>query len=81
MKGSAVTRLNPEDRPREKLQRAGASGLGDNELLAILLGSGTASASALAVATAVLEWSGGLHSLLRVSREELLRFKGLGEAR
>lgn len=81
MEGAAVSRLNPEDRPREKLRRAGASGLGDNELLAILLGSGTASASALAVATAVLESSGGLHGLLRVSREELLRFKGLGDAR
>ena len=29
------------DRPREKLERAGTSGLGDNELLALVIGSGT----------------------------------------
>lgn len=81
MEGGPVSRLNPEDRPREKLRRVGPGALGDNELLAVLLGSGTASASALAVATSVLEASGGLHGLLRASREELLRFKGLGEAR
>jgi len=28
----------PHDRPREKLERAGAATLGDNELLAIVLG-------------------------------------------
>ena len=81
MERAVVTGLNAEDRPREKLRRAGAGGLGDNELLAILLGSGTASASALAVATAVLASSNGLHGLLRASHDELLRFKGLGEAR
>ena len=81
MREGPVKGLNPEDRPREKLRRAGAAGLGDNELLALLLGSGTASASALAVATELLTWAGGLHALLRASHEELLRVKGLGEAR
>ena len=32
----------PHDRPREKLERVGAGGLGDNELLAIVLGHGDA---------------------------------------
>ena len=32
----------PHDRPREKLQRLGAAALGDNELLAIVLGHGRA---------------------------------------
>ena len=31
----------PHDRPREKLERLGVSGLGDNELLALVLGSGS----------------------------------------
>ena len=31
----------PHDRPREKLERLGASALGDNELLALVLGSGS----------------------------------------
>ena len=70
-----------DDRPREKLGRLGASALGDNELLAIVIGSGTAGAGALAVASTVLSSCGGLHGLLRVSRDELLRLKGLGDAR
>ena len=30
--------LAPEDRPREKMSRGGAHALGDNELLAVLIG-------------------------------------------
>ena len=44
----------PHDRPREKLERVGAGGLGDNELLAIVLGQGVPRASALDLANAVL---------------------------
>ena len=32
--------LSPDDRPREKLLRHGAAALGDNELVAVVLGSG-----------------------------------------
>ena len=34
--------LSPDDRPREKLLRHGAAALGDNELVAVVLGSGRA---------------------------------------
>src|SRR4026209_1716340 len=37
----------PHDRPSEKLQRLGAAALGDNELLAIVLGQGRPRASRL----------------------------------
>ncbi len=70
-----------DDRPREKLARFGASGLGDNELLAIVIGGGTAGTGAVGLATTLLGACGGLHGLLRASRDELLRVKGLGEAR
>jgi DNA repair protein RadC len=76
-----VKGLNPDDRPREKLGRVGASGLGDNELLAIVIGAGTAQGNSLTVANAVLATAGGLHGLLRVSREELLVVRGVGMAR
>ena len=33
--------LSPDDRPREKLLRHGAAALGDNELVALVLGSGS----------------------------------------
>jgi DNA repair protein RadC len=71
----------PEDRPREKLGRLGASALGDEELLAVVIGSGSVGASATGLAHGLLAAFGGLHGLLRASRDDLLRMKGLGEAR
>lgn len=70
--------LAPDDRPREKLARLGATSLGDNELLAIVIGSGYRHTSALAVANAVLRAVGGLHGLPRLARDELKRVKGVG---
>ena len=57
--------LLPEDRPREKLLRHGASALGDNELIALLLGSGRRRTGALGVANELLRERGGLHGLAR----------------
>ncbi|MEO6214152.1 MAG: DNA repair protein RadC [Vicinamibacterales bacterium] len=68
------------DRPREKLERLGASALGDNELLAIVLGHGRARVSALDLANMVLG-TGGLHGLVRARHDELQRLPGIGAAR
>ncbi len=73
--------LAPHDRPREKLLRLGASGLGDNELLAIVLGHGRPRASALDIANAVLAVAGGVHGLVRSRYEELRGIPGIGAAR
>lgn len=81
LEGTGVKGLTPEDRPREKLGRLGASGLGDNELLAIVIGAGTAQASALALANTLLAAADGLHGLLRFTRDELEGVRGLGPAR
>ena len=69
------------DRPREKLARSGAESLGDNELLAILLGAGTRGRSALDVANDLLDSGGGLRGLSRLGRDEIDRAHGIGEAR
>jgi DNA repair protein RadC len=71
----------PHDRPREKLERAGAGSLGDNELLAIVLGQGMPRASALELANAVLAAVGGLHGLVRATPDDLRRIPGIGAAR
>jgi DNA repair protein RadC len=68
------------DRPREKLERLGAQALGDNELLAIVLGHGRARASALDLANALLG-AGGLPALVRATHEDLVRIEGIGRAR
>jgi DNA repair protein RadC len=71
----------PHDRPREKLERAGPSVLGDNELLAVVLGHGGSATDALALANAVLSAVGGLHGLARATPDELRRIPGIGAAR
>lgn len=68
------------DRPREKLERLGPAALGDNELLAIVLGHGRADASALDLANAILA-GGGLRALVRARHGELRRLHGIGAAR
>ena len=73
--------IAPHDRPREKLDRLGAAGLGDNELLAIIVGHGSRQMSALDVANLVLDAAAGVHGLTRVSRDELGRVKGVGGAK
>jgi len=72
--------LAEQDRPREKLERAGVDALGDNELLAVLIGHGTAQASALDVANDVLGCSAGVHGLTRMHRDELADIAGVGAA-
>jgi DNA repair protein RadC len=76
-----VTQTAARDRPREKLGRLGVAALGDNELLALVLGSGTRRAGALALANLVLEASGGVHGLPACAGDELRRVPGVGEAK
>jgi DNA repair protein RadC len=70
-----------DDRPREKLLRHGASALGDNELVALVLGSGCRDTGALAVANMLLAERGGLHGLARSTCDELSRIAGIGRAK
>jgi DNA repair protein RadC len=69
------------DRPREKLRRLGLWALGDNELLAVVLGHGQARASALDLANTLLGAMGGVHGLVRARHDELERVPGIGAAR
>lgn len=76
-----VKHVSPPDRPREKLDRLGPGGLGDNELVALVIGSGARGVGALEVANAVLGAASGLHGLARVSREDLEQVPGVGRVR
>lgn len=77
----AMKTLSLHDRPREKLLRLGAAGLGDNELMAIIIASGSRRANALALANDILETSGGLHGMPRATVDELRRLDGMGTAK
>ena len=69
------------DRPREKLERLGPGGLGDNELLAVVLGSGSRGRNALDLANDVIDRAGGMHGLTRATVGDLRRVAGVGRAR
>ena len=73
--------LSPDDRPREKLLRHGAAALGDNELLALVLGSGCRRTGALTAASDLLRTRGGLHGLARSNCDHLSRVPGVGPAK
>lgn len=73
--------LAPNDRPREKLLQHGAQALGDNELVALVIGSGVRRRDALVVANELLTALGGLHGLVRASWGDLGRVPGIGRAR
>lgn len=72
--------LAKHDRPREKLQRLGAAALGDNELVALVLGTGSRECDALEIANRLLERAGGLHGLPRSSVDQLCG-RGVGPTR
>lgn len=78
MSGPSIKSLPSEDRPRERLERFGAESLSLAELLAILLRTGTAKLSALALAEVLLARFKTLRELAAASISELLEVKGMG---
>ncbi len=71
-----------EDRPREKLLLKGKHSLSDAELIAILIGTGTANETAVDVARRILSGnSNDLNDLGKMNVSELQKFKGIGEAK
>ena len=73
---------SPEDRPREKLLLKGTSALSHAELIAILIGSGTTTLSAVEVAKKILQAvENNLHELAKLSVNDLMKVKGIGEAK
>ena len=69
------------ERPRERLLAQGAAALSDAELLALLLGSGSAGCSALDSARGALQQLGGVRALLTAPPERIAELAGWGPAR
>lgn len=71
-----------DDRPREKFLLKGKSALSDSELLAILIGSGSRNESAVQLCQRILaSANNNLNQLGKVSVQQLMEFKGIGEAK
>jgi DNA repair protein RadC len=75
-----LARLDESDRPREKALRSGVGELNDDELIAILLGTG-GKQGVMEAAHAVLLTCGGLAGLARTSLQALQEITGIGEAK
>jgi DNA repair protein RadC len=77
-----ITAWAEDDRPREKLLLKGKSALSDAELIAILIGSGTKELSAVELSKQILvSQENNLGALAKLNVEELMRHKGIGEAK
>lgn len=71
-----------DDRPREKLITKGRAALSDAELLAIVIGSGSRNETAVGLSQRILSQSGNnLNQLGKLSLQQLLVFKGIGQAK
>lgn len=71
-----------EDRPREKLIEKGRHVLTEAELIAILIGSGSKDETAVELSKRILASVGNnLNDLGKLSIHELVKFKGIGEAK
>lgn len=71
-----------DDRPREKLLSLGADALSHSELLAILINHGTKEKTAVDLAKEVLKLGkDNLNELGKLSVKELMKIKGIGQAK
>ncbi|WP_257820421.1 RadC family protein [Salipaludibacillus agaradhaerens] len=69
------------ERPRERMLRDGAEALSNQELIALLLRSGTKSESVLQLSTRVIQHFNGLTLFKEAQVKELTAIKGIGEAK
>ncbi|MHA2610471.1 MAG: RadC family protein [bacterium JZ-2024 1] len=69
---------HPDERPREKMEKYGASALTESELLGLLISAGYRGKTAVELARDLLEKFGGLRGLRETPLEVLKKEKGMG---
>lgn len=78
----SIKNWSEDDRPREKLFQKGRAALSDAELIAILINKGSKEESAVDLSKRILKESGSsLNALGKLSIEQLMQYKGIGEAK
>lgn len=82
IRSKGIKAMPSELRPREKLCSQGAASLRDDELLAILLGSGSPGETSIELAGKILSGNGGqVQGLSKASVSSLHGFRGMGMAK
>jgi len=77
-----IKQWKEDDRPREKMMLKGKNSLSDAELVAILIGSGNREETAVGVSKRILaSVNNNLNELATLSILDLMKFKGIGEAK
>ena len=77
-----INRWKEDDRPREKMLSKGKEALSDAELVAILIGSGNREETAVDLSKRILaSINNNLNELATLSISDLMKFKGIGEAK
>jgi len=69
------------ERPQERLENHGAESLSDSELLAMLLRSGPRGVDVVSLAARLIDEAGALSNLLRWSRDDFMRMRGIGQVK
>jgi len=81
-KTASIKSWAEDDRPREKLLLKGKTILSDAELVAILIGSGSRNESAVALSKRILaSIDNNLNKLGKLTVSDLVKFKGIGDAK
>lgn len=82
MKSSSLIKDIPlEDRPRERLLKYGAASISNEELLAIILHTGTHNTSVKDVSSAIIKKYGGIRGLKNATIHSLCQIKGISTAK
>ena len=81
-KSISLKNLSPDDQPREKLLSKGKDALTNAEIIATLIGSGTTEKTAVQLCQEILiSVDNDLNKLAKLSVQDLMKFKGIGEAK
>jgi DNA repair protein RadC len=78
---SRITDWPPAERPRERLIKYGTDSISDSELIALLIGQGSARFNAVETAKRLLNEFSNLEGLSDASLDELQRVSGVGPAK
>ena len=79
-KGESLASIPNHDRPRERMRRLGIGSLTDDEVLALVLGSGQTGRNVLALARSILRRTGGFPGLATMDFARLETLPGVGPA-
>ena len=81
MRQVLIKNIPKVERPRERLEQYGVSNLSNEELISIILKTGTKNESVKSLATRVLTSIGGINKLKDIKINTLTSIKGIGKVK